>query len=811
MYVVKRSGQRQEVHFDKITERIRLLCDMAPRLEAVDPVDVAQKVIQGLRSGMTTEELDLLASKTLAYRTIEHPDYGALAARIEVSNLQKSTAGDILAVTEELLGAGLVRPDYAAFVRSQADALRAMICYDRDYRFDYFGIKTLQRAYLLDIRKRIVERPQDMWMRVAIEVAADFTEPTGPMLAHLQATYDMLSLGFYTHATPTLYSAGMPYSQMSSCFLLTMKEDSIAGIFDTVKQCALISKYAGGIGLAVTGVRATGSYIAGTNGRSNGIVPMLRIFNNTARYVDQGGGKRKGSFAMYLEPWHADVEDFLELKKNHGKEEARARDLFYALWVPDLFMKRVEAKGTWSLFCPHECPGLADTYGDEFEALYTRYEAEGRARKQIPAVLLWQHILTAQVETGTPYVLFKDHINRKSQQANIGVIRSSNLCAEIVEHTEPDEVAVCNLASVNLARFVIVDDEQRGGPAAASASASTGASLLDRYDFDGLERVVDVAVRNLNRVIDRNHYPVPEARRSNLRHRPIGLGVQGLADALAMLQLPFDSEGAAQLNVAIAEHMYFAALRASCDLAREQGPYETYEGSPASRGKLQMDLWEETGHVDAAQRARWGYVAPERWAQLRVSIGSHGLRNSLLVALMPTASTSQILGNNECFEPYTSNLYSRRTLAGEFIVANRHLQRDLIRRGLWTREVIDAMMTAGGSVQGLPIPDELKAVYRTVWEIPQKVCVDLALARGPFVDQTQSFNVFMETPTAAKMSSMLFYAWRRGAKTGLYYLRTKPSAQPIQFTVRGGGAAAGHATAGAAERSDPNACESCSA
>jgi ribonucleoside-diphosphate reductase alpha subunit len=809
MYVLKRSGERQQVHFDKITERIRTLCEMEPRLGAVDPADVAQKVIQGLRTGMTTQELDLLASKTLAYRTIDHPDYGALAARIEVSNLQKSTAGDFGAVTEQLAAAGLLRDEYLIFVRRHREELAGMIDYARDYRFDYFGIKTLQRSYLMDVPDgkgtRTVERPQDMWMRVAIEVAglAGWPSRWPSRLAALRVTYDQLSLGYYTHATPTLYSAGTHHNQMSSCFLLDLKDDSIAGIFETLGDCAQISKHAGGIGLAISKVRATGSYIRSTNGRSNGIVPMLRIFNNTARYVDQGGGKRKGSFAMYLEPWHADVEEFLELKKNHGKEEARARDLFYALWVPDLFMKRVEARGTWSLFCPHEAPGLTDVYGDEFEALYTRYEAEGRARKQIPALILWQAILSAQIETGTPYVLFKDHINRKSQQANIGVIRSSNLCAEIVEHTNPGEVAVCNLASINLARFVILGEEEQGKsrhdewkdaepagrrrPPDCPSSESEGQSASPApptaaYDFDSLRATVRTAVRNLNNVIDQNAYPVPEARSSNMRHRPIGVGVQALADVFAMMHLPFDSEAAALLNRSIAEHIYFAALQESAALAAEKGPYETFAGSPAAQGLLQHDLWREQGHWDAAETPT--VISEHEWATLRQDIKTHGLRNSLMVALMPTASTSQILGNNECFEPFTSNLYSRRTLAGEFVVANRHLQRDLLRLGLWNRDVVNAMMAAGGSVQGLPIPDQLKAVYRTVWEIPQKVCVDLALARGPFVDQTQSLNVFMAEPNAAKMSSMLFYAWRRGAKTGLYYLRTKPSAQPIQFTLR---------------------------
>jgi ribonucleoside-diphosphate reductase alpha subunit len=626
-----------------------------------------------------------------------------------------------------------------------------------------------------------------------------------------------------THATPTLFSSGMERAQMSSCFLLDMREDSISGIFDTLKQCALISKFAGGIGLNVTRVRATDSYIAGTNGRSNGIIPMLRIFNNTARYVDQGGGKRKGSFAMYLEPWHADVEDFLELRKNNGKEESRARDLFLALWVPDLFMKRVEARGVWSLFCPHECPGLTETYGDEFEALYVRYESEGRARKQISAVLLWQKIMTAQIETGTPYMLFKDHVNRKSQQENIGIIRSSNLCAEIVEHTSADEVAVCNLASLNLSRFHV-----EGGLAQFADSGPSSRhfpdvppELVDRSEFMGfreinfvrLYRVTRAVVRNLNGVIDGNAYPVDEARSSNLRNRPVGLGVQGLADLFAKLELPFDSPRAMLLNRLLFETIYHAAVRESIALAARYGAYPSYPGSPASRGLLQFDLWAEQGHFDRSSLTI-------DWAPLKRELARHGMRNSLLVALMPTASTSQILGNNESFEPFTSNLYSRRTLAGEFAVVNKHLQRTLIARGLWDRAMVERIMAANGSIQEIAeVPDSLKATFRTVWEIPQRSLVDMAMQRGPFVDQTQSFNVFMATPTVGKLSAMLFYSWRAGAKTGSYYLRTKPSAQPIKFTVKVAPAAAAPGAAhggapsggGGGEDEEQGACESCSA
>lgn len=778
MFVVKRNGEKEAVQFDKITRRIEALCRMEPAISAdvVDPILIAQHVIQGLRNGMTTSELDNLASETLAYRTIDHPSFGTLAARIEVSNLHKTTTGSFPAVTEQLNTAGLLNRHYVAAVRKYSSQISELLDYSRDYSLDYFGIKTLMRAYLINVGKAIIERPQDMWMRVAVQLclvvrpwvddgySAYEDDEVLLDMDELRTTYDLLSQGYYTHATPTLFAAGMERCQMSSCFLLTMREDSIDGIFDTMKQCALISKYAGGIGLDVTKVRATNSHIQGTNGRSNGIIPMLRIFNNIARYVDQGGGKRKGSFAMYIEPWHADIEDFLELKKNHGKEESRARDLFYALWIPDLFMKRVAEKKGWSLFCPHECPGLYDSYGEEFEALYTRYESEGKARRTIPAMVLWQQILTSQVETGTPYMLYKDHINRKSQQANIGMIHSSNLCAEIVEHTSPNEVAVCNLASINLSKFVSPD-------------------LPDRFDYAELRKVVRVCVRNLNRVIDWNFYPIEEAKHSNLQHRPVGLGVQGLADVFAALELPFDCPEARLINRRIFEHMYLAALTESCEVAKVSGPYSTFAGSPASKGLLQFDLWAASGQFDVAA------MDPglrEEWTALRERIGSHGLRNSLLVALMPTASTSQILGNNECFEPFTSNIYSRRTLAGEFIVANKHLQHSLLRRGLWTRPIVEKIMAANGSIQSIAEIDDnnLKAVFRTVWEIPQRSILDMAIERGPFVDQTQSMNVFMAVPSASKLSSMHFYGWKNGLKTGSYYIRTRPAADPIKFTVK---------------------------
>ncbi len=766
MHVIKRNGERETVQFDKITRRLSALCALEPKLESplLDPAEIALHVILGMKSGMKTSELDSLASETLAYKTIDHPDFGTLAARIEVSNLHKNTSGDFGKVTRTLFEAGLLSEPYAEVVFACQDELRAMIDYSRDYTLDYFGIKTLTRSYLVDLGGTVIERPQDMWMRVAVQMNMK-SSGAGVSLMHVpnvKHTYDLLSQGYYTHATPTLFSAGMKRAQMSSCFLLTMKEDSIGGIFDTLKQCALISKYAGGIGLDITKIRATSSYIHGTNGKSNGIVPMLRIFNNTARYVDQGGGKRKGSFAMYIEPWHADIEEFLELKKNHGKEESRARDLFYAMWIPDLFMKRVESGGSWSLFCPNECPGLYDTFGAAFEELYTGYEQAGKARKVIQASVLWQQVLTSQVETGTPYILYKDHINHKSQQSNIGMIHSSNLCAEIVEHTSPDEVAVCNLASINLSKFVKGKD----------------------FDLAKLKEVVRIVIRNLNGVIDANYYPVEEARTSNERHRPVGLGVQGLADVFAKLHVAFDDPEARLLNRRIFEHMYLAALQESCELAKVRGPYSTFAGSPASAGVFQFDQWAACGHFD------YHAMDPEltgEWEMLRDQVKTHGLRNSLLIALMPTASTSQILGNNECFEPFTNNLYSRRTLAGEFMVANKHLQKELLERGLWDRKFVEMLMASNGSVQGEEfrgiIDEKTARVYRTVWEIPQRSIVDMALDRGPFVDQTQSMNIFMAQPTASKLNSMHFYGWRRGIKTGSYYIRTQPSARAIQFTM----------------------------
>ena len=750
MHVVKRDGRREPVQFDKITARIKKLCYGLH--DSVDPVKIAMRVIEGVYDGVTTTELDNLAAEVAATNAVSHPDYASLASRIAVSNLHKSTHKSFAETMHELYtyidpvtgaNASLIADDVMDIVKDHGEFLDSTIIYDRDFNYDYFGFKTLERSYLLKINGKIAERPQHMLMRVAVGIHKDDLDAVAE-------TYQMMSEGWFTHATPTLFNSGTPKPQMSSCFLLTMKEDSITGIYDTLKQCAKISQNAGGIGLAIHDIRATGSYIRGTNGTSNGIVPMLRVFNDTARYVDQGGGKRKGSFAVYIEPWHADIFDFLELKKNHGKEEQRARDLFYALWIPDLFMKRVEENGEWTLMCPNECPGLADVHSEAFEALYTKYESEGKGRKTIKAQDLWFKVLESQIETGTPYMLFKDAANRKSNQQNLGTIRSSNLCTEIIEYTAPDEVAVCNLASIALPKFVTENG----------------------FDHDKLFEVAYRVTKNLNRIIDRNYYPIPEARNSNMRHRPIGIGVQGLADAFILLRLPFDSEEARALNREIFETIYYAAATASKDLARAEGAYETFAGSPASRGQLQFDLWGVT------PTARW------EWDILKEEIKQHGLRNSLLLAPMPTASTAQVLGNNECFEPYTSNIYTRRVLSGEFIIVNKHLLRDLTRLGLWNEDMKNRIIAANGSVQHIDdIPDNLKALYRTAWEIPQRSIIDMSADRGAFICQSQSLNVFMENVNAAKLTSMHFYSWKKGLKTGMYYLRTKAATDAIKFTV----------------------------
>jgi ribonucleoside-diphosphate reductase alpha chain len=750
MFVVKRDGRKETVKFDKITARISKLCyGLNP---IIDPLKIAMKVIEGVFDGVTTSQLDTLAAEIAATNTTTHPDYALLASRIAIGNLHKNTKKSFSQTISDLYnyvdpktgkGAGLIAEDVYNMITENAPLLDSTIIYDRDFQFDYFGFKTLEKSYLLKMHGAVVERPQHLFMRVAVGIhKTDIDE--------IVKTYNMISEGWFTHATPTLFNAGTPKPQMSSCFLIQMKDDSIPGIYDTLKQTALISQSAGGIGLSIHNVRAKGSYIRGTNGTSNGIVPMLRVFNDTARYVDQGGGKRKGSFAIYLEPWHADVYDFLDLRKNHGKEEIRARDLFYALWIPDLFMQRVKDNGTWTLMCPNECPGLSDCWGEEFEKLYTKYESEGKGRETIKAQDLWYKIVESQIETGNPYMLYKDAANRKSNQQNLGTIKSSNLCTEIIEYTAPDEIAVCNLGSIALPKFV-----------------KDGA-----FDHDKLFEVTYQLTVNLNKIIDGNYYPVPETRNSNMRHRPIGIGVQGLADAFILLRFPFESEEAKKLNREVFETIYYASCTASKDLARRDGAYESYQGSPASKGILQFDMWNVT------PTDRW------EWSVLKEEITKYGMRNSLLLAPMPTASTAQILGNNECFEPYTTNIYSRRTLAGEFIVVNKHLLKDLVNLGLWNDNLKNKLMSTSGSVQNIDeIPDNLKALYKTAWEISQRVVIDMAADRGAYICQSQSLNIFMENANFGKLTSMHFYAWEKGLKTGMYYLRTKAATDAIKFTV----------------------------
>ena len=785
MYVIKRDGRKESVKFDKITARIKKLCyGLNP---AVDETKVAMKVIEGLFDGVTTSQLDNLAAEVAATMTVSHPDYALLASRIAVSNLHKNTEKSFSQTMKALHeyidpetgeNASLVADDVYEVIEKNAQYLDSQIIYDRDFSYDFFGFKTLERSYLLKMKGEVAERPQHMLMRVSIGIHKEDIESA-------IESYNLMSEKWFTHATPTLFNAGTPKPQMSSCFLLTMQEDSIEGIYNTLKQCAKISQSAGGIGLSISNIRAQGSYIKGTNGTSNGIVPMLKVFNDTARYVDQGGGKRKGSFAAYIEPWHADIFDFLELKKNHGKEEQRARDLFYALWVPDLFMERVEKDASWTLMCPNECPGLYDSHGKVFEERYIKYEKEGKGRRTIKARELWNAILESQIETGTPYILYKDACNEKSNQKNLGTIRSSNLCTEIVEYTSQDEVAVCNLASLALPKY-INDGE---------------------FDHQRLFDVTYHVTKNLNKIIDNNYYPVPEARNSNFHHRPIGLGVQGLADAFILLRLPFDSEEARKLNSEIFETIYYAAMTASKDLAKENGPYESYEGSPVSKGQFQFDLW------NVKPSDRW------EWDVLKEEVMKYGVRNSLLLAPMPTASTSQILGNNECFEPYTSNIYTRRVLSGEFIVVNKHLLRDLTDLGLWNEALKNKLMAANGSVQDIAeIPGNLKELYKTVWEIKQKAIIDMAADRGAYICQSQSLNLFIESPNFAKLTSMHFYAWKKGLKTGMYYLRTKAARDAIKFTVEN----AANQNISVQERlqeqeaeiacslDDPENCESCS-
>ncbi|MEN9441525.1 MAG: hypothetical protein RLZ33_1602 [Bacteroidota bacterium] len=787
MYVVKRDGRKEAVKFDKITARIIKMCYGLDPL--VSPEAVAMKVIEGIYDGVTTTVLDNLAAEVAAAKTIDHPDYALLASRIAVSNLHKETKKTFSEVIEDMYkyidpktgqNASLVAEDVYNVIMDNKDALDSSIIYDRDFRYDYFGFKTLTRSYLMKLEGQIVERPQQMLMRVAVGIHKENIQDA-------IKTYNLMSEGWFTHATPTLFNSGTPKPQMSSCFLLTMKDDSIEGIYDTLKSCAQISQSAGGIGLAIHNIRATGSYIKGTNGTSNGIVPMLRVFNDTARYVDQGGGKRKGSFAMYIEPWHADVFDFLDLKKNHGKEEQRARDLFFALWIPDLFMKRVKENGDWTLMCPHECPGLSDTHSAAFEELYTRYEREGKGRKTIKAQDLWFKILESQIETGTPYMLYKDAANAKSNQQNLGTIKSSNLCTEIIEYTAPDEVAVCNLASLALPKYVTENGT---------------------FDHDKLFEVTYQATMNLNRIIDGNYYPVEEARNSNMRHRPIGLGVQGLADAFILMGLPFESEEARALNREVFETIYYASMTASKDLAKVEGPYQSYAGSPVSKGIFQFDMWGVT------PTSRW------EWDVLKEEVIKHGVRNSLLLAPMPTASTAQILGNNECFEPYTSNIYTRRVLSGEFIIVNKHLLKDLVKEGLWNKEMRRKIMQENGSVQNInEVPQRLKDLYKTAWEISQKAIIDQAADRGAYICQSQSLNIFMENANFGKLTSMHFYGWEKGLKTGMYYLRTKAATDAIKFTVDKAVVAEPEVSIASIEEQqaaiacsldNPDACEMCS-
>jgi len=753
MLVIKRDGRKESVKFDKITARIEKL-SYGLNADYVKTIEIAKKVIDGLYDGVSTQELDELAAETAATLTTKHPDFATLAARISVSNLHKTTSKSFSSTMKRLYtyvnpktgeNASLLSKDVYGVINKNAALLDSSIIYDRDFSYDYFGFKTLEKSYLLKLDGKVVERPQHMLMRVAVGIHKDDIDS-------VLETYKLLSEKWFTHATPTLFNAGTPKPQLSSCFLLTMKEDSIDGIYDTLKQCAKISQSAGGIGLSIHNVRATGSYIKGTNGVSNGIIPMLRNFDMTARYVDQGGGKRKGSFAIYIEPWHSDIFEFLQLKKNHGKEELRARDLFYAMWIPDLFMKRVESNEEWSLFSPDEAKDLHETYGEEFEKLYEKYEKEGKARKTVKAQELWFEILESQIETGNPYILYKDAANKKSNQKNLGTIKSSNLCTEIIEYTSPDEIAVCNLASIALNKFV-KDDLT--------------------YDHQKLYEITKVITKNLNKVIDVNYYPVEEAKNSNLRHRPIGIGVQGLADTFILMRQAFDSPEAKKLNTEIFETIYFAAMESSMEIAQKEGPYKTYEGSPVSKGIFQFDMW-----GIAPDSKRWD------WTKLKREVKKHGVRNSLLLAPMPTASTSQILGNNECFEPYTSNIYTRRVLSGEFIVVNKHLLKDLIKLKLWGDSMKDRLMEANGSVQGInEIPDDIKQLYRTVWEVSQKSIIDMAADRGAYICQSQSMNIHMQDANFGKLTSMHFHAWKKGLKTGLYYLRTKAAADAIKFTI----------------------------
>jgi len=766
MHVVKRNGNKEPVSFDKVLHRVQ----KAARGLAVQPDSLAQRVLSQIFDGVKSSDLDELAAQLAASLSTLHPDYAVLASRLTVSNHHKNTHhkntemtfADVMSLlsnqksehTDDKIR--YISEDLEYVASTYADSIESHIVYQRDYDFDYFGFKTLEKSYLLkDTKGKVLERPQHMWMRVALGLWTKGVNTTSDDLTKAYETYDLMSQKIYTHATPTLFNAGTPRPQLSSCFLMSMSDDSIAGIYKSLGDCAAISKYAGGIGLHCHNIRARGSLIKGTNGMSNGLVPMLRVFNNTARYVDQGGGRRNGSFAIYLEPWHADIDDFLKMKLNSGAEEERARDLFYALWIPDLFMRRIEEDGVWSLFCPNEAPGLADVYGQEFDALYTRYEKEGRARKTVSAQKLWFKVLDSQMETGTPYLLYKDPANIKSNQKNLGTIKSSNLCTEIMEFSSPEETAVCNLASIALPAFVSEDNKS--------------------FDFKRLREVTASAVNALNRVIDINFYPTPETKRSNMRHRPIGLGIQGLADVFARLRMPWESPEATRMNQLIFEHMYYAAAEASSDLASLEGSYETFEGSPTSKGQLQPDMWSVVAITETEKTLDWPL--------LRQKV-KKGMRNSLLIAPMPTASTSQILGYTECFEPMTSNIYARRTLAGEYVVVNRYLMSDLLAMGLWSDSMKQRIISQNGSVQGIKeIPEDIQALYKTSWEIKQRTLIDMAAQRGPFICQSQSLNLFMENPTYAKLTSMHFYAWKQGLKTGCYYLRTKAPVMAQKFTV----------------------------
>jgi ribonucleoside-diphosphate reductase alpha subunit len=740
MRVIKRSGRIEEMKFDNVTNRIKNLTYGLS--EKCDSSKVAQQVFSSMYDNITAQEIDTLSAEICVGMITSEPDYEVLATRIIASNIQKVCPNNFHLAMKKLQKAGVVTDEIVEVAQQVKDEIKN----DRDFDFGYFGLKTLEKSYLQRVDGKLIETPQYLFMRVAIGIH-------GKDITCVLETYDKMSQGLFIHATPTLFNAGTPRPQMSSCFLIANKEDSIDGIYGTLTECAQISKWAGGIGMHIHDIRANKSRIRGTNGQSDGIIPMLRVFNATARYVNQAG-RRKGSIAVYIEPWHADIMDFLELRLNQGDEEARCRDLFSAMWIPDLFMKRVEEGGKWSLFCPDTAKGLSDVYGKDFEELYTKYEEEGLAHTTIPAAEVWKAILKSQTETGTPYMLYKDACNAKSNQKNLGVIKSSNLCTEIIEYTNKDETSVCNLASIALPKYVNKDTKT--------------------FDYEKLHEVTKTVTKNLNRVIDRNFYPVETARRSNMKHRPIGMGVQGLADVFILCGLPFDCEESRLMNAHIFETMYHAALEASSELAEVDGSYESFEGSPTSQGILQPDMWE--GETKFSGRYDWD--------AMRVRIKTKGLRNSLLMAPMPTASTAQILGNNECFEPYTTNIYLRRTLAGEFVVVNKHLVDDLKKVGLWSKEMKDLMVKAGGSIQNIvDIPENIKKLYKTVWEISQKCIIDMAADRGRFIDQSQSMNLFIESPTMSKLSSMHMYAWKAGLKTGMYYLRSKAKARPIQFSL----------------------------